>query len=114
MYNPNDPQHRLIFESDVSFAVLGNESGVYRLVDLRLPLEEEQTQAALIEGFRYAGVVGIKDGVPGVRMEHDWASRYAVIGAAMEISGRLRAQRARQAGDFVKFAEGLMHLEDPR
>lgn len=114
MYDPSDPHQKLVFESEVSYAVLGNDAGAFRLVSTALPLDERATRADVAAGFRYAGVVGVHEGIPGVRTEDDWVSRAACIGAALEVSRRLREQRAAECGDEIDFLERLYALPDLR
>lgn len=58
-----DAQEQLVFESEISVAVLGR-GAEFVLIRLNGEIDEDATVRAAEKGYRYCGCLGVKDGGP--------------------------------------------------
>lgn len=111
--------------AEYAASIIGNpETQVYILLDTRTPAPSAASETARIMAerhMRYLGVIGIVQGVPRVALSvpldadsiallaHTFVQRIE----ADTMSATVIVDRPHQ-DDFVRFAEALWRLEDPR
>jgi hypothetical protein len=106
-----DTHEQLVFDSEISVAVLG-KGEEFILVRLGKGLDDTSADA-MDNGYSYAGVIGIKDGVPGVQCEPDPASMRVMVLAGLAFAGMI-AEQLKQHQMSTDFCERLFALPDPR
>ena len=111
-----DATEQLVFESEICVGVLGKAGGDFILVPLKDgPVDGTVTDAAIERGYRYCGVLGIVNGVPGAKCEPDPDSILCCLLASLAFA-RMVCDRIKPAakGDFDEFMARMWALEAPR
>lgn len=111
-----DAQEQLVWDSEVSVAVLGKGKGRDFVL---VPLKDAELDATeLVEtrsrGFFFCGVLGIRDGQPSAEcsdLDAAFVMMHAALAFAQEMAG---AGRLRPKDDSAAWCERLHALEDPR
>ena len=106
-----DTHEQLVFDSEISVAVLGKDE---KFIFVRLG--QDSVDYALADakdnGYAYAGVIGIKDGVPSVQCEPDPASMRVMVLAGLAFAGMIAEMQKHQMS--TDFCERLFALPDLR
>lgn len=107
-----DVEERLVWESEVSVAVLGRGKD---FVLIRLDVNQsDATALARSRGFFYCGALGIRDGQPSAECSCPDAA-FTMMHAALSFAQEMAmAGRLRPKDDSAAWCERLHALEDPR
>jgi hypothetical protein len=115
----NDATRQLIIESKICAGVLGRGEDfiLIRLNDGE-PLDQALVEDVVARGYRYVGVLGLKDGRPLVQLapenpEAVYTMSFAALAWVHSIAEHLRPQPQPQ-GDGVAWLEALHQLPDTR
>lgn len=110
-----DVQEQLVWESEVSAAVLGNgEEFVLIRLDINEECEQAAIERAISKGFVYCGVLGFKNGHAAVRCGDDPGAIYTIAHASVAFAHVIAQHLRRQQGDAVDWLESLHSLPDTR
>ena len=110
-----DAQEQLVWNAEMSVAVLG-KGEEFVLISLDGPIDEAVTIDALSKGYRWCGVMGIKDGHAAAKSEQHpdaiYTMMHAALGFAKQVAEKLRPKS--DVGDELEWLERIHRLPDMR
>lgn len=111
-----DAQQQLVWDAEISCAVLGNAAGEFVLLSLDdkgLTLNKAEIERAHQKSFQYCGVMAYADGQCGARSESDPVSLSVMMQASFEFA-RLVVAKLKPLSDGADWLQKLWNLPDER
>jgi hypothetical protein len=108
-----DAQEQMVMDSEISVGVLGKGADFVLIPIEDGPIDEAATEDALSKGYVYCGVMGVKNGQPGVKCEPNPDAVFTMMHAALAFAQQV-AEMLRPKGDELEFLERLYRLQDGR
>ena len=109
-----DIQEQLVFDSEISVAVLGKGRD-FVLIRLDGKVDEAAMEEAKSKDYAYCGVLGVKDGQAGAKCEPNPDAAYTMMHAALAFAQQVNERlTSRAMGDSAEWLTRLFELPDTR